>query len=125
MTFYISKEQIGDVAVLQCAGRVAGPAALSRLKEAVTSLSQPRVVVLDLSAVEMVDARGLGMLVFLHNWACATGIQVKIVNPSKVVREMLEVTGLTTVLHVSSVEDVIEIFCNSHSVMENVNRAVA
>src|SRR5262245_17651307 len=96
MSFYISTEKIGDVAVLQCAGRVDGPEALTGLKEAVTSLSQLRVIVLDLSSVEMLDARGLGMLVFLHNWACATFIQVKLVDPSKLVREMLEVTGLTS-----------------------------
>ena len=100
MSFYISAEQTGDVAVLQCAGRVVGPESLTALTDAVTSLSQLRVIVLDLSSVEIIDARGLGMLVFLHNWACATGIQVKLVNPSKLVREILEVTGLTSVLHV-------------------------
>jgi len=125
MSFYISTEQIGDVAVLQCAGRVVGPESLTALKEAVTSLSQLRVIVLDLSSVEMLDARGLGMLVFLHNWACATGIQVKLVNPSRLVRAMLEVTELTSVLHVSSVDDVIEMFCTSHHAIENVSRAVA
>jgi len=125
MSFYISTEQIGDVAVLQCAGRVVGPESLTALKEAVTSLSQLRVIVLDLSSVEMLDARGLGMLVFLHNWACATGIQVKLVNPSRLVRAMLEVTELTSVLHVSSVDDVIEMFCTSHHAIQNVNRAVA
>jgi len=81
MSFFISSEQIGDAAALQCAGRVVGPERPSRLKDAVTCLSQPRIVVLDLAAVEMVDARGLGMMVFLHNWACANGIQVKLVNP--------------------------------------------
>ena len=125
MSFYISTEQSGDVAVLQCAGRVVGPESLTALKEAVTSLSQLRVIVLDLSSVEMLDARGLGMLVFLHNWACATGIQVKLVNPSKLVREMLEVTRLTSVLHVSSVDDIIEIFCTSRHAIENVDRAAA
>ena len=73
----------------------------------------------------MLDGRGLGMLVFLHNWACGSGIQVKLVNPSNLVREMLEVTGLTSVLHVSSVEVVIEMFRTSHHVIENVDRAVA
>lgn len=125
MSFRVSTEQIDDVAVLQCLGRIVDPEALSRLKAAVTSLSQLRVVVLDLSGVEMVDARGLGMLVFLHNWACATGIQVKLVNPSKLVREMLEVTGLTSVLHVSSVDELIEMFCDAHGVIENADRTAA
>ena len=125
MSFYISAEQIGDVAVLRCPGRIVGPESLTALKEAVTNLSQPRVIVLDLSSVEMLDGRGLGTLVFLHNWACANGIQVKLVNPSNLVREMLEVTGLTSVLHVSSVYEVIEMFCTSHNLIENVDRAVA
>lgn len=114
MSIRISTEQIDDVAVLQCLGRVVDPEELSRLKAAVTSLSQLRVVMLDLSRVEMIDARGLGMLVFLHNWACAIGIQLNLVNASKVVRRVLEVTGLTSVLHLSSVDDLIEMFCNSH-----------
>ena len=125
MSFYISAEQTGDVAVLQCAGRIVGPESLTALKEAVTNLSQLRVIVLDLSSVEMLDARGLGMLVFLRNWACATGIQVKLVNPSKLAREILEVTGLTSVLHVSSVDDVIEMFCTSQRAIANVDCDVA
>ena len=125
MPFYISTEQIGDVAVLQCAGRVVGPEALNRLQQAVTGLSELRLVVLDLSAVEILDARGLGMLVFLHNWACTTGIEVKLVNPSRLVRDMLELTGLASLLHVSSVEDVIDMFCNSHRALENADRAAA
>lgn len=125
MSFYINTEQTGDVAVLQCAGRMVRAQALSLLKDAVTSLSQLRLVVLDLSEVEMVDASGLGVLVSLHNWACAKGIQLKLVNPSKLVRQMLELTKLTSVLHISSVEDVIQIFCNGDRAIQNVAGAVA
>jgi anti-sigma B factor antagonist len=125
MSFYINTEQTGDVAVLQCAGRMVRAQALSLLKDAVTSLSRLRLVVLDLSEVEMVDASGLGVLVSLHNWACAKGIQLKLVNPSKLVRQMLELTKLTSVLHISSVEDVIQIFCNGDRAIQNVAGAVA
>ena len=111
--------------MLQCEGRIVRAEALGLVKDAVTRLSPLRVLVLDLSGVEMLDARGLGMLVSLHNWACANDIQLKLVNPSKLVRDMLELTGLTSVLHVSSVEDVIEIFCGSDLAIENVTRAVA
>ena len=112
MSFYINTQQTGDVAVLQCAGRMVHAHALSLLKDAVTSSTQLRVVVLDLSEVEMLDAGGLGMLVSLHSWASANGIQLKLVNPSKRVRQMLELTRLTSVLDISSVEDVIHIFCS-------------
>ena len=125
MSLYINIEQTADVAVLQCAGRMVRSQALSLLKDAVTSLSRLRVVVLDLSDVEMLDAGGLGMLVSLHNWACVNGIQLKLVNPSKPVRKMLELTRLTSVFHISSVEDVIQMFCCGDQANERVVGAVA
>ena len=125
MSCYIKTEQIGDVAVLQCAGRIVRAHALCLLRDAVTRLSQLRVIVLDLSRVEMLDAGGLGVLVLLQNWAGANGVQLKLVNPSKLMREMLELTRLTSVLHVSSVEDVIQTLCSVDRAIENVNRAVA
>jgi anti-anti-sigma factor len=125
MSLYIEIEQIGDVAVLQCSGRIVRAEALRVLKDAVISLSQPRVIVLDLSEVKMLDGGGLGTLAFMHNWSSDNGTQLKIVNPSKLVREMLELTGLTSVLHISSVDDVIEMFCNSDRAIKNVNRAAA
>ena len=125
MSLHIKSEQAGDVAVLQCAGRIVRGEALQLLKDTVTSLRRPRVIVLDLSAVEMIDGGGLGMLVFLHGWTRDKGIQLKLVNPSNVMLEMLEQTGLTSFCHVSSVDDAVEVLCNFVSKDENVNRAVA
>ena len=125
MSFYINIEQTADVAVLQCAGRMVRSQALSLLKDAVTSLSRLRVVVLDLSEVEMIDAGGLGMLISLHNWTCVNGIQLKLVNPTKLVRHVLELTRLTSVFHISSVDDVIQIFCSGDQANTRVIGAVA
>jgi anti-anti-sigma factor len=125
MSLHIKIEQTRDVAVLGCSGRLVRGEALHFLKEAVTSLSRLRVVVLDLSEVEMLDGGGLGMLVFLHKWTSAAGIQLKLVNPSGLALEMLIRTRLASVLHVSSIDDVVEIFCNSDESTENVDRAVA
>jgi len=112
--------------VLQCAGRIVRGEALHLLKDvAVASLTQTRVVVLDLSEVEMLDGGGLGMLVFLHRWTRDNGIQLKLVNPSNFAREVLERTGLTCVLHISSVDDAVEVLYSSDRATENVNRAVA
>ena len=113
------------VAVLQCVGRMVRAEALRLVKDAVIRLSRLRAVVLDMSGVEMVDAHGLGMLVSLHKWACTHDIQLKVVNPSKFVREVLEITRLTSVLHVSSVEDLIEILCGSDRAIETATRTVA
>jgi len=125
MSLHIEKEQAGDVAVLQCAGKMVDTGALSLLRDAVTGLRQARVIVLDLSEVTLLGASGLGMLVFLHNWAGANGIQLKLVNPSSWIREMLELTGLTSVLHITSVDDVIQMFCNPVHAIANAQRAAA
>lgn len=119
MPLHIKIEQTSDVAVLQCCGRLVCGKAVHLLKDAVTSLSRLRVVVLDLSEVEMLDGGGLGMLVFLHKWTRSSGIQLKLVNPSSLALEMLMRTRLTSVLHVSSIDDVVGIFCNSHRATEN------
>lgn len=120
----IETEKTGEVAVLQCTRRIMGEA-LYLLKQAVTDLSRLRVIVLDLSDVDLIDAGGLGVLVFLHNWSSVKGVQLKLVNPSRQVRQMLELTGLSSVFHISSVGDVIEMFCRPDRTNENMNRAVA
>ena len=125
MSLHVKMEQTGEVGVLKCAGRLVRGEAVQLLKDAVTSLSRLRVVILDLSEVEMLDGGGLGMLVILHNWTRATGIQLKLVNPSSLALEMLMRTRLTSVLHVSSMEEVVEILCNSDDATENADRAVA
>jgi anti-anti-sigma factor len=125
MSLHIKSEQTGDVAVLQCAGRIVRGEALHFLKDAVTGLNQPRVVVLDLTEVEMVDGGGLGMLVFLHRWTRDNDLQLKLVNPSSFVREMLGRTRLTCVFNISSVDDAVEILCTAVTAPPDANRAVA
>ncbi len=125
MSLHIKSEQTGDVAVLQCTGRIVRGEALRFLKCAVTGLKRPRVIVLDLSAVEMLDGGGLGMLVFLHRWTRDNAIQLKLVNPSDFVREMLDRTRLSCVFDISSVDDAVEILCTSHHASPNAGRAVA
>jgi anti-anti-sigma factor len=125
MSLSIKREQTGDVAVLQCAGRIVRGEGLHFLKDAVTGLNRPRVVVLDLSEVEMLHGGGLGMLVFLHRWTHDNKIQLKLVNPSNFVREMLDRTRLTCVFNISSMDDVVEILCTSINATMDVNRAVA
>ena len=125
MALRIRSEQTGDVAVLQCAGRIVRGEPIHFLKDAVTCLRAPRLVVLDLTEVEMLDGGGLGMLVFLHRWTRDNGIQLKLVNPSHFVREMLDRTRLTCVFNISSMEDVVDILCTSVNVPMDVTRAVA
>ena len=55
-------DKIGDLAVVECEGRVVRSEAAFRLREAVTSLRNARIIVLDLSEVPAIEGGGLGML---------------------------------------------------------------
>lgn len=120
-SFRIKSQQTGDVAVLQCAGRIVRGEPLQLLRNSVTSLPRVRVIVLDLSRVDMLDCGGLGMLVFLQGWSRRNnGIQLKLVDPSNFARELLQRTGLTHVLHISSMGDAMAVLCESDGTGENV-----
>ena len=65
-------EKIGDLAVIECEGRVVRSEAAFKLREAVTSLRNARIIVLDLSEVRAIEGAGLGMLLFRQGWLTAT-----------------------------------------------------
>lgn len=109
MVLRVNFEQTNQVAVLLCSGRLVRGHDLDLLRECLTHLDHVRVIVLDLSGVEMMDAGALGVLVFVHHWTQANGIQLKLVNPSSFVREMMERTRLNCVFDISSLEDALSI----------------
>ena len=111
--FTVQLDNSGEVAVLQCTGRFVRGNPIKDLRERVTSLKNARVIVLDLSDLETLDGGGLGALVFLHRWTVENGIQLKLVNPSRFVREVLEATRLIDVLNVSSVCEAVRILASS------------
>ena len=95
-------EKTGDVTLVRCSGRIVRGEEVRTLKHAVVSEENPRIVVLDLSEVETLDAGGLTALLSLHYWALNRGVQLKLVNPSHFVNEMLERTQLNRVFDISS-----------------------
>jgi anti-anti-sigma factor len=100
----IDVEKTGDVAVVRCVGRIVRGAGIRTLRNAVFSEKDIRIVVIDLSDVEMLDAGGLTALLSLQQWARSRNIQLKLVNPSHFVNEVLTVTGLDHVFEISRFE---------------------
>jgi anti-sigma B factor antagonist len=100
----IEVEKTQGVALVKCAGRLVRGEEVRALKNAVVSEADTRMIVLDLSEVSALDANGLTALVTLHHWTVGRGIQLRVVNPSPFVREMLERTHLQGVFDVSSFE---------------------
>lgn len=83
-------EKIGDMAIVECEGRVVRSDAAFRLRNAVTSLRDVRIIVVDLSEVRAIEGGGPGMLTFLGRWAQDHDIQFKLFNPTKSVHDRLE-----------------------------------
>jgi anti-anti-sigma factor len=86
----IQTENIGNLAILECEGRIVNSESAFRLRNAVTSQTDASVTVLDLTEVHALDGGGLGMLVFLQRWAHDHHIRLKLFNPSSSVRHRLE-----------------------------------
>ena len=82
--------RMGKLAVVKCEGRIVRSDAAYKLREAVRSLQDARIIVLDLSQVNAVEGGGLGMIRFLQSWAYDRDIQLKLFNPIRSVRDRLE-----------------------------------
>jgi anti-anti-sigma regulatory factor len=83
-------DNIGELAVVECEGRIVQSDAALKLRNAVTSQTHARIVVLELSEVHAIKGRGLGMLVFLRRWARDHNIRFLLFNPSESVRDGLK-----------------------------------
>ena len=107
----ITVQKLGDVSVLRCHGRILAGGAGSTLRNAVLSQPYIRMVVIDLARVERIDAGGLGILLGLRESARSRAIVFKLMNATKRVEEILELTHLHSVFEFCSVR---ELFCLLH-----------
>ena len=90
--FDIHRDKLGNMAVVECEGSLIGSAAF-KLRDAVTSQPDAKIVVIDLSEVYALEGGGLGILIFLQRWAHDHDIQLKLFNPSRSVREKLKIAS--------------------------------
>jgi anti-sigma B factor antagonist len=90
-----------DFTVICCKGRIAYGIEAAALSGEIAELaSQTRRVVIDLSGVEMIDAAGLGALISGALTAQASQCSVKLAAPGNLIRQLLEVTKLTSIFEV-------------------------
>src|SRR5437773_11958931 len=83
----LSSENVANVAVIRCSGRIVRSSAAYPLRNAVASELDSRAIVLEISEVEEVEGGGLGMLVFLQRWARDQGTHFNRFTPSRQARE--------------------------------------
>jgi anti-anti-sigma factor len=105
----VHTRNLGNVAFLCLQGQIVNGDA-ETLRNAVQSQSEVQsdaqsdvsTVVLDLAQVSTVDARGLGVMLELRTLVQSKGIGFKLMNVSKMVGRLLEVTRLDTVFEITS-----------------------
>jgi len=107
----ITIQKLGDTSVLRCHGRIVAGDAGSILRSAVLSQRQTTMLVIDLARVDRIDAGGLGVLLGLRETARSRAIMFKLMNATKRIEEILELTHLQRVFEFCSVR---EIFCLMH-----------
>ena|SRR5215813_10165345 len=91
--FTINTDRIGDAAVVECGGKLIDSSDAFRLRDAVISGADAKIVVLDLSEVYAVEGGGIGILVFLQRWTRDHDIRLTLFNPSPSVRRRLELAS--------------------------------
>lgn len=72
------------------------------LRRVVQSLSATSAVILDLARVSKIDAHGLGVMLQLREWTQANGIRFELMNLSKPLSTILEMTHLDSVFQITS-----------------------
>jgi anti-anti-sigma factor len=85
----VTVDKIGELAVVECEGRLVQSESAHTLREAVTSQTDARIVVLDLSEVRAMGGIGFCTLVLLRRWAREHNIRFLLFNPSKSVQSRL------------------------------------
>jgi anti-anti-sigma regulatory factor len=106
-------DNIGDLAVIECEGRLVRSDAAFQLRQAVTSQLDARTIVLELSEVSAVEGGGLGMLLFLQRWAYDHDIRLKLFNPTKAVRERLERANSMPEVEVATLDEMVAILAQA------------
>lgn len=91
----IHVDHIGDLAIVECQGRIFPNEAAFRLRDAVMSQAQAAGIVLDLSQVYTMDRGILFMLLRLQRWAGEHHVELKLFNPTSFVRATFDENGFS------------------------------
>jgi anti-sigma B factor antagonist len=98
MSLKLSARTIEGVRIIDCSGRIVFGDEASQLRETVKKdLAENNKLVLNLANVSYIDSGGIGTLVSLFTTARNGGGDIKLVNLTKRVGDLLQITKLITV----------------------------
>jgi anti-sigma B factor antagonist len=102
----VHAQRLGNVAILRVQGRIV-IGETTTLRNAVLSQSAASVLVLDLARVSRIDAGGLGVLLELREHTQSKGIEFRLMNVTRLVQQLLEITCLNSVFEIYSEREVL------------------
>ena len=111
----VTVETIGELAVVECEGKIVRSEAVLKLREAVTSQTDARIVVLELSEVHAIEGGGLSMLVYLKRWTREHNIRFLLFNPSKSVRNGLERARSRSEFYIATIDEMAALMVYANS----------
>ncbi len=102
MSVTISTRQVGDVTVIDAAGRITLGEGSSTFRDTIKDLvtKGDKKVLLNLSEVSYIDSSGIGELVSGFTTVSNAGGKLKLVGLTKRVQDLLQITKLYTVFEV-------------------------
>ena len=98
----IHTRTVGDVHILDISGKIVLGKATETIRNTISDLlvNGGRKIVLNLNDVNYVDSSGLGELLRTYTTVAREGKQLRLLNLTKKVRELLVITKLLTVFQV-------------------------
>jgi len=98
----IHTRTVGDVHVLDISGKITLGEATKTIRYTISDLLQNggRKIVLNLTDVNYIDSSGIGELVRTYTTVTKEGKELKLLNLTKKIREVLVITKLLTVFQV-------------------------
>jgi anti-sigma B factor antagonist len=98
----IHTRTVGDVHILDISGKIVLGEATRTIRQTISDLlvNGGRKIVLNLKDVNYVDSSGIGELVRTYTSVTREGKQLKLLNLTKKIRELLVITKLLTVFQV-------------------------
>ena len=102
MSVKLNSRQVGDVTVVDVAGRITLGEGSSALRDALRDMinKNQKKILLNLGEVNYIDSSGIGELVSGFTTVTNSGGQLKLLNLNKRVKDLLQITKLYTVFDV-------------------------
>ena len=102
MSVRLNTRQVGDVVVVDVSGRITLGEGSSTLREGIRELLAKghRKILLNLADVSYIDSSGIGELVSAYTSVTNAGGQLKLVNLTKRVNDLLQITKLYTIFDI-------------------------